>query len=50
MPIYYASWSWPAPSSAEPILEEEYTYRNVKVNVGLDDQDFDIDNPDYRFW
>jgi len=50
MPVYYASWSWPNQTGKEPVLEEEYSYRNLKVNVGLDDQDFDVDNPNYRFW
>jgi hypothetical protein len=50
MPVRYASWSWPTKSADEPVLEEEYTYLNVRVNVGLEDRDFDVDNPDYRFW
>lgn len=50
MPIRYASWSWPSSPGGEPILEEEYTYINIKTNVGLTDKDFDTDNPDYRFW
>lgn len=50
MPIRYVSWSWPDKSGDEPLLEEEYTYLDVKVNVGLRDLDFDKDNPSYRFW
>jgi hypothetical protein len=50
MPIRYVSWSWPAKPDGEPVLEEEYTYLNVKVNVGLTDLDFDPDNPHYQFW
>ncbi len=49
MPIRYAAWSWPLKPGGEPVLEEEYTYRNVRVNVGLDDRDFDIENPNYGF-
>ncbi len=50
MPIRYVSWSWPTKPGGEPVLEEEYTYLNVRVNVGLTDTDFDTDNPSYRFW
>ena len=28
---------------------EEYTYLNMKLNVGLSDLDFDIKNSDYNF-
>ncbi len=49
MPIRYESWSWPLEPGGKPVLEEEYTYLNVKVNIGLTDQDFDISNPNYRF-
>ncbi len=28
---------------------EEYRYEKVRVNVGLTDRDFDIENPEYRF-
>jgi len=30
-------------------LVEDYGYANVRLNVGLDHQDFDPDNPDYAF-
>ena len=46
----YASWSWPTEPGGPPVLEEEYTYSDVKVNVGLTDLDFDPDNPDYSYW
>jgi hypothetical protein len=49
MPIRYASWSWPTESGGKPLLEEEYTYTNLQVNVGLTDVDFNPDNPDYNF-
>lgn len=51
MPVRYVSWSWPVePGDEDGVLEEEYTYLNVEVNVGLTDHDFDVDNPNYRFW
>jgi hypothetical protein len=49
IPIRYESWSWPTQSGGDPVLEEEYNYLNVKVNVGLTDLDFDPQNPAYRF-
>jgi hypothetical protein len=49
VPIRYASWSWPLQPGGEPVLEEEYMYLNVQVNVGLTDKDFDIANTAYRF-
>ena len=49
MPILYDSWSWPTEPDGKPVLEEEYSYLDVKVNVGLTDRDFSIDNPEYRF-
>lgn len=49
IPVRYAAWSWPEQPGGEPVLEEEYTYVDVKLNVGLDDTDFDPDNPDYNY-
>lgn len=49
VPVHYAAWSWPEKPGGEPILLEEYTYRNIKLNVGLTDKDFDPENPEYAF-
>lgn len=49
LPIRYASYDWPDAPGAEPPLLEEYTYMDLKINVGLDDSDFDTTNPDYHF-
>ncbi|TWU43826.1 hypothetical protein Q31b_13580 [Novipirellula aureliae] len=49
IPIRYESWSWPTTDGGQPVLEEEYTYLNVNLNVGLRDSDFDIANPAYQF-
>jgi hypothetical protein len=49
VPIRYAAWTWPLREGAPPVLEEEYTYRGLKLNVGLTDRDFDPDNPAYNF-
>jgi hypothetical protein len=47
--IRYAAWLWPETPGGPPALIEEYTYRNLKLNVGLADADFDHENPAYRF-
>lgn len=49
VPVRYVSWSWPEKAGGTPLLEEEYTYRNIKLNVGLTDKDFDPDNPAYGY-
>lgn len=49
VPIRYAAYSWPTRANGEPILEEEYTYVNIRLNVGLTNRDFDPDNPAYAF-
>jgi hypothetical protein len=49
MPIRYEAYGWPANSGDAPPLLEEYTYMDVKINVGLTDVDFDPTNTHYRF-
>jgi len=49
VPIRYAAFTWPEGASDKPLLLEEYTYVNMKVNVGLTDADFDVSNPNYHF-
>ncbi|MCA9130940.1 MAG: DUF1571 domain-containing protein, partial [Planctomycetales bacterium] len=48
IPVRYAAYSWPTAGEKAPLLEE-YTYQNIKLNVGLTDADFDRDNPNYSF-
>ncbi|MEX2174597.1 MAG: DUF1571 domain-containing protein [Pirellulaceae bacterium] len=50
VPIRYAAFHWPTDpkDTTGPVLEE-YTYLNVKLNVGLEDADFDSNNPNYKF-
>lgn len=49
IPVRYVAYGWPErPGDAQPVLEE-YTYVNVKLNVGLADADFDPANNAYRF-
>lgn len=49
VPIRYAAYTWPQQEGAEPPVIEEYTYLDLKLNVGLTDADFDPDNSSYNF-
>lgn len=49
IPLRYAAYLWAENPEDEPPLEEEYTYLDVELNVGLSDAEFDPDNPDYNF-
>lgn len=49
MPIRYEAYSWPTSPDGAPELIEEYTYLDLKLNVGFTDADFDIRNPNYQF-
>lgn len=49
VPLKYASFTWPKTKGGAPELEEEYTYEDLVINVGLTDADFDTKNPNYRF-
>lgn len=49
IPIRYEAYSWPTVAGGEKVLLEEYTYQNIKLNVGLTDKDFDRTNPKYNF-
>ncbi len=49
VPIRYAAYGWPEAPQAEPSVLEEYTYMQLKVNVGLTDEDFDPNNKNYNF-
>jgi hypothetical protein len=49
VPIRYAAYDWPEEQGAPPQVIEEYTYLNLKPNVGLEDKDFDPANEAYNF-
>ena len=49
LPIRFEGYDWPKTPGADPELTEEYTYTNVRVNIGLGDRDFDAANPAYAF-
>jgi hypothetical protein len=49
IPIHYASYLWPEQPDGEPVLDEEFTYENLELNVGFSDEDFDPNNPSYDY-
>jgi hypothetical protein len=49
MPIRYEAYDWPEQQGGDPVLLEEYTYLNLKINQGFTDADFDVHNPNYGF-
>jgi outer membrane lipoprotein-sorting protein len=49
LPVRSEQFGWPTKKDATPPLIEEYTYSNIRTNVGLTDADFDTKNPKYQF-
>lgn len=49
VPIRYASYMWPENSDGQLVLDEEFFYENLEINLELNDQDFDPDNPAYNY-
>lgn len=49
LPIRFEAFDWPSSPGANPVLLEEYTYSDLKLNVGLGDIDFDVSNSAYAF-
>jgi hypothetical protein len=49
LPVRYVAYDWPQKDDGEPILLEEYTFTNFRLNVGLSDWDFNHRNDDYLF-
>jgi len=49
VPLRYAAFLWPEREDEPPVLEEEYTYLDLQLNVGLSDADFDPNNAEYDF-
>ncbi len=49
IPIRYEAYLWPEKSGEAPPLEEQYSYTDLKLNVGLTDEDFNPDNKAYQF-
>ncbi len=49
LPTRFEAYNWPKHQGAEPELDEEYTYGDLKLNVGLTELDFDVANRAYSF-
>jgi len=49
IPVRYEAYDWPDRPGGPPLLLEEYTYTDVKINNGYTDADFDDKNPQYHF-
>lgn len=49
LPVRLENYAFPTANNPQPQLYEEYTYSNIRVNVGLTDLDFDRKNPKYKF-
>ncbi|MCO6454663.1 MAG: DUF1571 domain-containing protein [Pirellulaceae bacterium] len=49
VPIRYSAYLWPETPGGDPVLDEEYVYEDIQLNVGLTDSDFDPDNQQYKF-
>lgn len=49
IPIAYEAFLWPDKAGGDPVLLERYIYTEIKLNVGLTDDDFDPGNKEYNF-
>ena len=49
LPVRFEAYAFPKAAGQTPQLVEEFTYRDIQLNVGATDQDFDPSNPNYAF-
>ena len=49
LPIHFEAYDWPGSPQAPAEIVEEYTYNDLRLNVGLSDLDFDASNGNYAF-
>ena len=49
MPVRFEAYLWPYKKGGKPVLVEQYTYLNIKVNQGFTDEDFNPRNEKYSF-
>jgi hypothetical protein len=45
IPIHYDAFSWPNQAGGKPVLEESYTYQNLKINNNYTVREFDPNKP-----
>lgn len=48
-PVRVEQFDFPEKAGGQPVILEQYSYLNVKTNIGLKDIDFDVKNPSYEF-
>jgi hypothetical protein len=49
IPVRFESYDWPEEVGGKPVLLEEFTFQNIKLNVGFTDAEFRRDFPEYGF-
>ena len=49
LPIFYQLYEWPEKKGEKPVLVEEYTHQDLKIDNGFTDLDFDEKNPAYHY-
>ncbi len=49
VPIFYRAYDWPTTVGGKPVLLEQYIYKDIRINIGMSDDDFDPKNPEYHF-
>ena len=49
IPVRYEAYDWPAGDSESPPLIEEYTFQDVRLNVGFSDAEFQRNYREYKF-
>ena len=49
LPVRVEQYGFPQREGAPPVLIAEYTYWNIRSNIGLKNIDFDPENPQYGF-
>lgn len=47
--LMFRSFGWPETDEEDAPLLESYTYHDIETNVGLTDEDFNPDNPNYNY-
>ena len=49
VPVGIEHYLWGAGGRGQPVLDEYYAYRDLRLNAPLSDRDFDVANPAYHF-
>ena len=49
VPVRFSTYTWPRATGDRSSLLEEYTYTDIRLNLGPTDADCDVANPSYGF-